>query len=212
MAGAGRSVGRHRQRAGRGRFHRLIRIEDQEHASPAAEEDVPVLGAGDDVEAEDIMIEALGRVEVARIKRGFQNALDGGFLYVFAGPVPASADAALDMVGSHTQLAKLSVTGSGLTFSAPVGNVLPKAPSEQWEGLIAFEGANAGAPSLSPSFYRFCSAADDGRGSATGVRLQGTAGGPASNAAVLFSSDVMTANGSNSTGVSIFNVVADQAS
>ncbi|WP_251267931.1 hypothetical protein, partial [Enterobacter hormaechei] len=52
-----------------------------------------------------------------------KNALDGGFLYVFAGPVPASADDALDMVGSHTQLAKLSVSGGGLTFSAPVGNV-----------------------------------------------------------------------------------------
>lgn len=141
-----------------------------------------------------------------------KSALDEGFLYVFAGPVPATADAALDMVGSHTQLAKLSVDGNGLTFSAPVGNVLPKAPSEEWEGLIEFEGANAGAPSLSPTFYRFCAAGDDGRGASTGVRLQGTAGGPASNAAVLFSSDVMTANGSNSTGVSIFNVVADQAS
>ena len=141
-----------------------------------------------------------------------KSALDGGFLYVFAGPVPATADEALDMVSSHTELAKLSVAGNGLTFSVPVGNVLPKDPNEEWEGLIVFDGADAGAPTLSPTFYRFCAAGDDGRGTSTGVRLQGTAGGPASNAAVLFSSDVMAANGSNSTGVSIFNVVADQAS
>jgi len=140
-----------------------------------------------------------------------KSALDGGFLYVFAGPVPATADEALDMSTSHTQLAKLSVVGNGLTFAAPVGNVLPKEPSEEWEGLIEFDGANSEATSLAPGFYRFCSATDDGRGVGASVRLQGTAGGPASNAAVLFSSDVMTANGSNSTGVSIFNVVADQA-
>lgn len=141
-----------------------------------------------------------------------KGALDGGFIYVYAGPVPATADTALDMAGAHTQVAKLEVAGQGLTFAAPVGNVLPKNPSEDWQGLIAFDGANAAAPNLSPSFYRFCAAGDDGRGATTGIRLQGTAGGPASNAAVLFSSDTVVANGTNSTGISIFNVVADQAS
>ncbi len=141
-----------------------------------------------------------------------KNALDGGHLYVFAGPVPVTQDEALDMAGSHTQLVRLEAEGLGLTFAAPIGNVLPKNASEVWEGIVAFEGAEAAATSLTPTFYRFCAAGDDGRSEATGVRLQGTAGGPASNAAIQFGSDVMTANGSNSVGVGIYNVTADQVS
>lgn len=141
-----------------------------------------------------------------------KGALDGGFIYVFSGPVPATPDAALDMSGSHTQLAKLQNGLSGLTFSAPVGNVLPKNATEVWEGLIEFEGADGSATTLAPTFYRFCASGDTGRALATGIRLQGTAGGPASNAAVMFGSDTFTANGSNTLGLGIYNVTADQVS
>lgn len=105
--------------------------------------------------------------------------LDGGNLYLYAGPVPASADAALDMVNDHTEVAKFTESGdgtTGLTFNAATGRVVSKTSGESWQATTAFDGAEDTEPSLLITFYRFCPAGDDGRGAATGARIQGTVG------------------------------------
>ena len=113
---------------------------------------------------------------------GIKELLDGGNLYLFAGPVPDTADEALDMVAAHTEVAKFTESGdgaTGLTFDAPVDRVLSKAAAESWQATTAFDGAEDDEPSLVISFYRFCPAGDDGRAAAdpsTGYRVQGTVG------------------------------------
>jgi len=137
-----------------------------------------------------------------------KNALDGGFLYIYAGPVPADATEALDMVSSHTELVVLSVDGdgvTGLTFASPVGSTLPKSSGEVWKGTIAFDGAEAAETDLTPTFFRFCAAGDDGRGDGTGlVRIQGSVGGPTSSAQMVLGTATLTSG--NEQVVSIFNV------
>lgn len=116
---------------------------------------------------------------------GLKDQFDGGRLYLFAGPVPATAGEALDMVSSHTQIVEISAGGAGLTFDDPNLGVLGKADAETWSGVVELIGAQAGAGSLAPTFYRFCAAGDDGRGAAdasTGYRVQGAVGGPNSGA------------------------------
>lgn len=118
---------------------------------------------------------------------GLKEQFDGGLLYLFAGPVPATADEALDMVSAHTEAVVVSVNsaGTGLTFDAPNAGVLGKAAAEVWSGVVATEGANGAATSITPTFYRFCAAGDNGRGAADaalGYRVQGAVGGPNSGA------------------------------
>lgn len=145
---------------------------------------------------------------------GVKENLDAGFLFIFAGPVPADADAALDMVTSHTQVAKITVGDdgtTGLTFESPVNAVLNKTAAESWEGTIALDGFDAG-PTVTPSFFRFVSSADTGRtaGSTTAKRIQGTAGGPSSGADLDVGSDTVTDNGTNSilVGTARFSIPA----
>jgi hypothetical protein len=112
-----------------------------------------------------------------------KTQLDAGFLYLFAGTVPTTAEGALDMVSTHTQIVKISLTGgaTGLTFATPTAAVLSKTVAEVWRGTSAFSGANQANPTLTAAFFRFTTAADDGRGAAnpaTGYRLQGTVSGP----------------------------------
>lgn len=139
-----------------------------------------------------------------------KSQLDGGFLYIFSGSVPDSADDALDMLNDHTMLAMITVDddgATGLTFSAPSGNLLSKNSGEDWIGTIAFSGADDGETTLSPSFWRFCQDGDDPTDAASGgPRLQGTVGGPASGADMIRSTETMTANGTNVIGVSVFNL------
>lgn len=135
-------------------------------------------------------------------------ALDGGRMYWFSGAVPASADAALDMATEHTQLVEMTESGdgtTGLTFAAPVGGSMLKASAEVWRGLIAFDGAEDAAPTLTATFYRFCAAGDDGRGAATGPRLQGTIGPAGSD--IPMASAALTDNGANTQGMSYFAVI-----
>ena len=143
----------------------------------------------------------------AAMLAGVKTALDGGFIYIFAGSVPSGPDIALDMVTDHTQLAMLSVDGdgvTGLTFASPVGATLSK-NGDEWSGLVAFDGAESGETSLTPTFFRFCPSGDNGRGAATTERLQGTAGGPNSSADMKLGSEQLTDNGSNTTSAAIFN-------
>lgn len=145
----------------------------------------------------------------AQALAAIKSELDGGFLYIYAGPPPATAGAALDMDTLHTQLVMLSVGGdgsSGLTFAAPNGPVMSKTSAEAWEGLIAFDGADDGEGELAPTFYRFCGPGDDGRSADGGPRLQGTVGGPTSGANLVLGTDTLVDNGANSQGVGVFTV------
>lgn len=119
---------------------------------------------------------------------GLKEQFDNGFLFLFAGLPPASADTALDMVNVHTQIAKFSVDddgSTGLTFDAPSGGLLSKAAAEAWLATTAFDGFESAEANLTPTFFRFCAAGDTGRGAAhasTGYRLQGTVGNLSSGA------------------------------
>ncbi len=139
-----------------------------------------------------------------------RTALNGGFLYFFAGAVPADADIALDMVNTHTQLAVLSVDNdgsTGLSFAAPVGPVLSKTGSEVWEGTIAFDGKEASETTLTATFFRFCPTGDDGRAAGgSGARVQGTVGNASSAADLKLTNPALTANGTNTVGTAIFNL------
>lgn len=148
--------------------------------------------------------------ELAQLMLGaVKTALDGGSLTLFAGPVPADAGDALDMLADHTILAGLTVDGdgtTGLTFDAAVAAAVSKAAAEAWEGLVSFSGAQAMESTLAPTFWRFCASGDDGTALGISPRLQGTAGGPASSADIKLGADTLTANGTNTVGVSILNV------
>lgn len=110
---------------------------------------------------------------------GLKEQLDDGFLYVFSGALPATADEALNMVTTHTELLMVSVADdgvTGLTFDAPTGGVVSKAAAETWSGTCDFDGFNA-TTTQAATFYRFCAAGDNGRGAAdgtTGYRIQGS--------------------------------------
>lgn len=137
----------------------------------------------------------------------FKSEMDLGFCYIFTGAVPATPDLALDMGATHTQVAMLSVDDDGVTglaFSAPAGAVVAK-NGDVWEGTIAFDGFEDGETTLTPTFFRFCAAGDNGRGAASTPRLQGTVGGPSSTADLRLASDDVTANGTNTIAAAMFN-------
>lgn len=98
----------------------------------------------------------------------FKGLMDGCFLRIYAGPVPASAD---DAIGSATLLCTVSNNSSatGLTFdSTAVGGVLSKTPAEVWSGNNVAAGT--------ASFYRLETSGDDQDASTTLPRVQGTVG------------------------------------
>lgn len=138
-----------------------------------------------------------------------KTALDGGKLYYFAGPVPATANTALNMVSSHTRVAELSLAGGapGLTFATATAGVLNKTAAEAWSGLVAFSGAQSAETTLTPTFWRFCPAGDNGQGTGT-KRLQGTLGGPESTADLVLGAATVTANGTNTEAASVFRLRA----
>lgn len=101
-----------------------------------------------------------------------KSRLDGGFLDIYSGTVPATADAAL---GSAVKLLRVSnnSTPTGLTFedaavSSPPLVLLYKESTEVWAGPVTTGGT--------PSFYRFVKAGDDGTESTTQERIQGSVG------------------------------------
>lgn len=132
------------------------------------------------------------------------------FLVFFAGPEPDLAETALDMVATHTQLARLTVNNDGttpLTFEAAATHgVLTKTAAEVWKGLVAFDGAHAGETTLTPMFFRLVLAGDDGRAAGTAqVRIQGSIGTDITSDLVLLSAS-LTANGTNTTTLDLFQV------
>lgn len=120
--------------------------------------------------------------------------LDGGFLYLYAGAVPGAPSDALDMTTAHTEVAKVALNGSaGLVFDAPSAAAMSKPTAAQWTAVAAFSGAGSALPELTATFFRFCKAADNGRGAGTSSRLQGTIGVPGSGADMERSSTVIPA-------------------
>jgi hypothetical protein len=137
-----------------------------------------------------------------------KTALANGRLYLFAGPVPATAEEALDMGSSHTQICEFTESGdgaTGLTFAAPAGSSMSKAGAEEWKGLIAFSGADDSETTLTPTFWRFGTSGDNCQAAATDPRLQGTAGGPLTDLPCAPQTD----NGTNTLTVDLFAVVVE---
>lgn len=146
-----------------------------------------------------------------------KEQLDSGFLYIYAGTVPTDADAALDMVGTHTQLAKIAADAvpvdagvTGLTFAATASNgALAKNAAETWASIINFVGkdsAQAGVGPLTATFFRFCKATDNGQaaGDTTTPRIQGSVG--TSGADLNLTSTALSDNGTNTVGIATFEV------
>lgn len=93
-------------------------------------------------------------------------ALNLGFIKIYSGTVPATADAAI--AGGNTLLCTISVSsgGTGLTMEASASSgVLEKNASETWSGVNAATGT--------ASFYRHVTASDTGASSTTERRVQG---------------------------------------
>ena len=132
-----------------------------------------------------------------------KTQLDGGFIHVFSGPVPASSDDAVD--GSCVLLATLSNGGAGLTFAAPVdgSRAIAKAGAETWAGIIIADGT--------ASFFRHCKAADAGTaaGDTTTPRIQGTCG--TSGADMQLTNVALVDNDANTTGVATYEIRLPEA-
>lgn len=93
-----------------------------------------------------------------------KTALDGGFIRLYNGVPPATADAAI--VG--TLLCTISVAGAGLVFAAPANGVMAKVTAAVWSGAVGVTGT--------PTYYRHVANADDGTLSTVAPRIQGEVG------------------------------------
>lgn len=97
----------------------------------------------------------------------YRSILDGGFLNIYSGTPPESADDAVP--GGATLIVTLSDDGGigGLTWSdTPVGGVITKTTGQVWKGT---NGATATA-----AWFRFVEDGDAGNSSTTAGRVQGT--------------------------------------
>ena len=94
-----------------------------------------------------------------------RSVLNLGFVRIYAGTIPATADAS---IGSATLLCTLSEsgTGTGLTLAAAaVDGVIFKEPTETWSGTNVAGGV--------ATFYRHVAVGDTGASSTTQARIQG---------------------------------------
>lgn len=92
-----------------------------------------------------------------------------GFLRIYDGPVPVSADAGLDAANHVLVTISNNGSGTGLTFATTaVNGAVTKNLAEVWSGISIAAGT--------PSFYRFITSADTGATSTTEARLQGSVG------------------------------------
>jgi hypothetical protein len=99
---------------------------------------------------------------------GLRAALAAGFLYIYSGSQPATAD----LGATGTLLGKVTVNDdgtTGLTFDAAAAGVLSKAAAETWK----FHGLAAGTA----GWFRFSDSADTPTASsATAKRVDGLIG------------------------------------
>lgn len=104
-----------------------------------------------------------------------KSQIDNGFIYIYSGPVPANAEAALDP--SCVKLCKVDAAagaGTGVTWDgAPANGVLKKTSTETWSGTNLATGT--------ATFFRYCLGTDDGSAAyAAQARIQGDVGADAS--------------------------------
>lgn len=88
-------------------------------------------------------------------------------LRIYAGPIPANADAATTGATLLVTIRKDDTDPLGFE-TTPADGVLQKAAAETWEGTVAASGTAA--------FFRLVLTADDNAASTTAPRLQGTVG------------------------------------
>lgn len=149
-----------------------------------------------------------------------KTQLDAGFIYIFAGAEPADADTVLDMVSTHTLLAKITADAvpvdagsTGLTFAASATNrAIAKNTGQTWAARVHFTGKDAALAGVSPliaTFYRFCKTADNGQviGTTTTPRIQGTVG--VSGGDINLTSVDLFDNNANTIGLSAYEVRLD---
>lgn len=101
------------------------------------------------------------------------DVMNLGFIMIYDGPVPASADAALDASNHLLVTISNNSTATGLTFEADaVNGGLAKLSTEVWSGVVALSGT--------ATFYRHVSATEHagtiGGLSTTLPRVQGGIG------------------------------------
>lgn len=102
-----------------------------------------------------------------------KSEFDDGYIKVYAGTIPADADAAL---GGATLLVTYSDNdqgegaGQGLDLdSAASGGAIAKDPAQTWSGTSVAAGT--------ATFWRYVRSGDAGNTATTEVRMQGTIGG-----------------------------------
>lgn len=98
-----------------------------------------------------------------------QSLLASGHLKFFSGPVPATADEAVN--GSSASLLTVDNGGTGVTWQNTATNgVMTKTTAETWAGTIGATGT--------ATFFRYCVGSDAGTGvaGAGNYRVQGTVG------------------------------------
>ncbi|HET6631525.1 MAG TPA: hypothetical protein VFG73_02300 [Rhodanobacteraceae bacterium] len=111
-------------------------------------------------------------------------------IYLYSGPVPASADEAID--AGSTLLATIGAGAAhtdALTFEAASSNgVLTKTAAETWAGVVAASGT--------ATFLRLCVGADTGSAAAGAAdyRVQDTVGEDASYGLQLTSAALVAGN------------------
>lgn len=94
-------------------------------------------------------------------------ALNGGFLELYEGPEPATADAAIDP-GQHKLLCRIysDGTSAGLTLANTAADGFIEKSAQTWSGTNIESGT--------AKFFRFVGSADNGSLSTTLPRLQGS--------------------------------------
>jgi hypothetical protein len=96
----------------------------------------------------------------------FKTIFNLGFLKLYDGPVPTTADAGLDAANHLLVTISNNSTGTGLTFEATaVAGAITKNTGETWSGTSITAGT--------ASFYRLVTSSDTGATSTTEARLQG---------------------------------------
>ena len=98
-----------------------------------------------------------------------QSLLASGHIKFFSGPVPATADEAVN--GSSVNLLTIDNATVGVTWQATAsGGVMTKTLAETWSGTIGTTGT--------PTFFRYCVGADAGAAAASAgnYRVQGLVG------------------------------------
>lgn len=129
-----------------------------------------------------------------------KTALDGGFLYIYAGTMPADAG---DALSGATLLCKVTESGdgsTGLTFEAPSGGTMTKETTEDWASAVITASGTA-------AFFRFCDSTDTpANASSTKARLQGRCGVAGSGAELILETVTLVNNGTNTTGCADFVV------